>query len=61
MDADGDGYGNGQDSVVATSPPEGYVTTPDDCDDTAPSIHPGATEIPDDGIDQDCDGSDLTT
>lgn len=31
-----------------------------DCDDSAVSAHPGGTEIPYDGIDQDCNGADLT-
>ena len=32
-----------------------------DCDDTNPDINIDATDIPDDGIDQDCSGADTTT
>lgn len=35
------------------------VPAPIDCDDTNPSIKPGAPEVANDTIDQDCDGADL--
>jgi len=39
---------------------DGFDPNVDDCDDEDASIHPGAQEVPYDGIDQDCDGFDLT-
>ena len=38
---------------------DGYTTEDGDCDDDDDSVHPEADETPYDGIDQDCDGSDL--
>jgi len=46
-DADGDGFFED--------------ASPLDCNDSDASIYPGATEIANDGVDQDCDGADLTT
>ena len=34
------------------------VRYPADCDDTNPGIHPGAVDVPDNGVDEDCSGLD---
>uniref|UniRef100_UPI0026258D01 putative metal-binding motif-containing protein n=1 Tax=uncultured Algibacter sp. TaxID=298659 RepID=UPI0026258D01 len=60
-DNDGDGFGNPNISIVDCTAPTGYVIDNTDCDDTDLTIYPGAPEVANDGIDQDCDGSDLTT
>jgi hypothetical protein len=40
---------------------DGYISSAmagPDCNDTSAAIHPGATDVPHDGIDQDCSGKD---
>lgn len=58
QDLDGDGFGNPSASLQACEAPIQYVSDNTDCDDLNGLIHPGAVDIPGDGIDQDCDGVD---
>ncbi|RED44627.1 MopE-related protein [Seonamhaeicola aphaedonensis] len=58
-DADGDGYGDFNNSVQDCSPPTGYVSENTDCDDTNADISPGSTEVYCDGIDNDCNPATL--
>ncbi|HMA05357.1 MAG TPA: putative metal-binding motif-containing protein, partial [Methanomicrobiales archaeon] len=56
QDADGDGYG-GTVTTTACTAPQGHVANSRDCNDADAGVHPGATEIPCDGIDQNCNGA----
>ena len=57
-DFDGDGYGNPEIPLASSLQPSGYISNSSDCDDNDSTIHPGAQETWEDGIDQDCDGFD---
>jgi large repetitive protein len=54
-DDDSDGYGQTFDTLAQCNQPAGYSPTPGDCNDFEPTANPGAEEICDGGIDNDCD------
>jgi hypothetical protein len=58
QDADWDGFGNPNVTIVSCITPIGYVGNAMDCDDTNAAINPDAIDIPGNGIDEDCDGVD---
>jgi hypothetical protein len=64
QDVDGDGWG-GETSppTPACSQPSGYTDENTDCEDSIGTAYPGShwEEVPNDGVDQDCDGLDVCT
>jgi hypothetical protein len=59
LDSDGDGYGNAAFPAVTCPLVGSYVADSSDCNDASSAIHPGATELAADGVDQNCDGAEL--
>jgi hypothetical protein len=60
LDNDNDSFGSPTNTIVACTAPLGYVTNNQDCNDNDASINPNGTDIPDNGIDEDCSGGDAT-
>lgn len=58
QDADGDGYGASSPTILDCGPSAGYVSDSSDCNDANASVNPGAIDTPEDGLDQNCSGSD---
>ena len=58
-DTDLDGFGNDLDgeAVLRCKPPHRYASAVGDCDDSDAAINPGAAEVCEDGLDNDCDGT----
>ncbi len=55
-DLDADGFGDNSNTLIACQQPLGYVASGGDCNDANLNIRPGANEICNNTIDDDCDG-----
>jgi hypothetical protein len=55
VDRDRDGFGAGLADCLCSAP-QGLVSNGLDCDDTRSDVHPGAREVCDGVVDNDCDG-----
>ncbi|MDP2315774.1 MAG: MopE-related protein [Pseudomonadota bacterium] len=59
-DRDRDGYGDAEDvGTLSCVPVDTWATDGTDCDDTTNNVFPGASEGVADGVDQDCDTTEL--
>ena len=55
-DGDGDDYGDSSSSFYACSSPAGAASEGGDCDDAEAAVNPGAEEVCNTGLDEDCSG-----
>lgn len=58
IDNDGDTYGQGSAGDFCSDPGVGYSLLNTDCDDDNAAAYPGATEILNNGVDENCDNTD---
>ncbi|MBD3668900.1 MAG: putative metal-binding motif-containing protein [Kangiella sp.] len=56
LDADGDGWGDSNQPWLACKQEPGYSARGNDCNDRSRQIYPGASDTPNNGIDENCDG-----
>jgi hypothetical protein len=54
-----DNVGADCESVLYADGDQDGVDARRDCDDANPAVHPGATDVPGNGVDEDCSGADL--
>jgi hypothetical protein len=59
-DADGDGFGDASsEGTLACGRPTGFVENRADCNDAVATAYPGASEVPGDEVDSNCDSFEL--